>query len=45
VGSEQTSADTPGSDASPSDMFTDQVVALGRAGLAALEGELGSSHG
>jgi aminoglycoside phosphotransferase (APT) family kinase protein len=45
VGSGQTSADTPGSDASPSDMFTDQVVALGRAGLAALEGELGSSHG
>ena len=27
------------------DPFTDQVAALGRAGLAALDGELGSSHG
>jgi aminoglycoside phosphotransferase (APT) family kinase protein len=33
------------SDSSVDDMFTDQVIALGQAGLAALDGELGSSHG
>jgi hypothetical protein len=38
-------SETVGSDPSLDDMFTDQVVALGRAGLEALDGELGSSHG
>ncbi len=38
-------SEATGSDASQDNMFADQVVALGRAGLAALDGELGSSHG
>jgi aminoglycoside phosphotransferase (APT) family kinase protein len=40
MGSGTVATDTP-----LDDMFTDQVIALGQAGLAALDGELGSSHG
>lgn len=38
-------SESAGSDTSLDDMFATQVVALGQAGLAALDGELGSSHG